>query len=298
MRGSGLAQAPRAGLRQMAFFPRLHIRWMPAVPIVILGTIILASLAAPLLTDHNPVKSDLINSLQPPAWVKGGSAGHLLGTDGFGRDVFARLLYGGRVSLTVAAISLIIAVTIGTTLGVAAGYVGGSFDSLVMRLVDMLLALPKIIVALTLAVAVGPSFTNLVLVLGLLTWPQIARLVRAETLLLKQGEFVRYANAIGVHRWGIWLRHVFPNILPTLLVATTLEVGAVILAEASLSFLGAGLPPPQASWGVGIADGRSLIATGWWIALFPGLAITATVLAFNALGDWLRDYGDPNRGDH
>jgi peptide/nickel transport system permease protein len=279
------AAARRGRLRRFGF--------MPALPLAVLGLAVAAAALAPYLTPYDPVRNRLIDSLLPPAWVDGGSAAHLLGTDGFGRDVFTRLLYGARVSFLVAAFSLVIAMSIGTTVGVVAGYAGGWLDSLLMRFVDIMLALPTILVALVVAVAVGPSFQNLILVLGLLIWPRIARLIRGETLVLKKQDFVRYAGAIGVPGPVIVTRHVLPNVLPTLLVLTTLEIGHVILVEASLSFLGAGLPPPSASWGVMIADGRALVATGWWIALFPGLAITVTVLACNALGDWLRDYLDP-----
>ena len=293
MRGSADLEIQPAYVARSTTSRRRRIRFVPALPIAVITMIVGAAIAAPILTPHDPEKQDLINSLIPPAWVSGGSAAHLLGTDSFGHDVFARLLYGARVSLLVAVLSLLIAVVVGTTLGVVAGYVGGWIDSALMRLVDVMLALPKIIVALTLAILVGPSFRNLILVLGLLNWPQIARLLRGDTLALKKQDFVRYASVIGVPGWVITLRHVFPNVLPTLLVATTLEVGSVILAEASLSFLGAGVPPPQASWGVMISQGRGLIASGWWIAVFPGLAITITVLSSNALGDWLRDYLDP-----
>jgi peptide/nickel transport system permease protein len=252
---------------------------------------------APVLTDYSPVRQDLGAALIPPAWADAGSADHLFGTDGFGRDVLTRLLYGARVSISVGVFAMVIAVVIGTIVGVAAGYAGGWIDSALMRLTDIMLALPTILVGLVVAIVIGPSFWNLILLLGLLSWPRIARLLRGETLALKQTEFVRYADAIGVSRWTIRRRHVLPNILPTLLVATTLEIGSVILTEAALSFLGAGIPPPQASWGVMISDGQGLIATGWWIALLPGLALGVTVLSTNALGDWLRDHFDPRTGD-
>lgn len=272
---------------------RLRVRLMPALPIVVLALMVTAAAAAPLLTPFDPVRNDLASSMLPPSWENGGNPDHLLGTDLLGRDVFTRLLYGARVSFLVATFSLLIAVSIGTTVGVASGYLGGSIDSILMRLVDIVLALPTIIVALALAVALGPSFRNLVLILGLLTWPRIARLIRGETLVLKNADFIRYARTIGVSTRVILRRHLFPNVAATLLVATTLEIGHVILTEATLSFLGAGLPSPQASWGVMIDDGRALIATGWWIALFPGLAITLAVLSLNSLSDWLRDYLDP-----
>jgi peptide/nickel transport system permease protein len=269
------------------------IRLIPAAPLAALALMIVVAVAAPILTPHDPVKNDLPHSLMPPAWVHGGSAAFPLGTDTFGRDVLTRLMYGARVSLGVAALSLLIASTIGVVVGLIAGYAGGWLGSALMRLADIILALPMLLVALAIAVAVGPSFTNIVLLIGFMLWPRIARLIRADTLTLKQTEFVRYASAIGVPNWIIVIRHVLPNVMPTLLVATTLEVGHVVLVEAALSFLGAGLPPPQPSWGVMVADGRALIATGWWIALFPGLAITICVLTFNLLGDWLRDRLDP-----
>jgi peptide/nickel transport system permease protein len=272
---------------------RRRFRLSPALPFLILALFVFAAVAAPFLTPHDPVRNDLINSLRPPAWTADGTSEYLLGTDSFGRDVFTRLLYGARVSLLVVIFSLLIAVVLGSGVGILAGYVGGRLDSILMRFVDVMLALPSLLVALVVAVALGPSFRNLVLILGLLIWPNIARLIRGETLAMKGHDFVGYSRAIGVPRRAILARHILPNVLPTLLVATTLEVANVILTEASLSFLGVGLPPPAPSWGVMVDDGRALIATGWWISLFSGLAITVTVLAFNSLGDWLRDRLDP-----
>lgn len=282
----------RDGVRRFAARGQ-RLRLVPALPMLVVGVFVFAAIAAPWLTPFDPIRQDLRSSLESPAWLPGGSPEHLLGTDAFGRDVLTRLIHGARISLIVAGASLVIAVVLGTAVGVAAGYIGGVVDAALMRLVDTLLALPKIIVALVMAVALGPSLNNLILVLGFLTWMQIARLLRGETLAMRGQDFVRYSRAIGVPTWAIIARHVFPNVLPTLLVATTLEIAGVILSEASLSFLGAGVPPPSASWGVSIADGRALVATGWWVALFPGLVITITVLAWNSLGDWLRDYLDP-----
>lgn len=283
-----------AGQRELS---RSVVRWrlslMPALPLAVLAAFVGAAIGAHLVTPYDPVAHNLINSLRPPAFMPGGVPEHVLGTDSFGRDVLSRLVYGAQASLVVATFALLIAVTIGTTAGVTAGYFGGVVEAVLMRLVDLILSLPVILVALTMAVALGPSFRNLVILLGLLIWPRIARLLRGETLLLKNQEFMRYARAIGVPGWLIVLRHVLPNIVPTLLVATTLEIGHVIFIEASLSFLGAGLPPPTPSWGLMINDGRALIATGWWIAMFPGLAITLAVLSLNMLGDWLRDTLDP-----
>jgi peptide/nickel transport system permease protein len=272
---------------------RGRFRLVPALPIAILTGFVLMGALAPLLTSYDPVQNELIDSLIPPAWTHDGTSAHLLGTDSFGRDVFTRLAYGARVSLSVALFALMIAVTIGTTIGMTAGFVGGWVDSVLMRLTDIILGLPNLLVALVIAIAVGPSFRNLILVLGFLIWPRIARLIRGETLVLKKADFIRYSEAIGVSSVFAVLRHVFHNILPTLLVAATLEVGAVILAEASISFLGAGVPPPEASWGVMIGDGEALVATGWWVSIVPGIAIAVVVLSSNSLGDWLRDRFDP-----
>lgn len=277
-----------------------RLRWlrpMPLFPLAVLGTLTVVAVAAPFIAPYSPVEASLRDSMLPPAWVEGGTSAHPLGTDAFGRDVLSRLIYGARVSLSVAVLALAIAGLIGTTVGLVAGYVGGSLDSTLMRLVDMVLALPTLLIALAVAIALGPSFTNVILVIGGLMWANVARLVRGETLLLRQQDFVRYSRAVGVTDWRIVVRHILPNVAPTLLVITTLEVGHVILIESSLSFLGAGVPPPAPSWGSMIAEGASLLATGWWIALFPGLAILITVLSFNMLGDWLRDRLDPKLRD-
>jgi peptide/nickel transport system permease protein len=276
---------------------RFRLRFGRDLSILLLAIFVIAAIGAPWLTPHDPVTNDLVNALQPPAWMAGGSSEHLLGTDSFGRDVLTRLLYGARVSLVVVVFSMLIAIVIGTGVGVLSGYVGGRTDAILMRLVDIMFAVPPLLVALVASVALGPSMRNLVLILGLLVWPNIARLIRGETLLLKNNEFVGYAKAIGVPHWRILWRHLLPHVMPTLLVAATLEVANVILTEASLSFLGVGLPPPAPSWGVMIEDGRALIATGWWISMFAGLAIVITVLAFNGFGDWLRDRYDPQTRD-
>lgn len=266
---------------------------VPALPLAVIAVLVVAALAAPWLSPHDPVVGDLADRLIPPAWMEGGSSAHILGTDTFGRDVLTRLIYGVRTSLSVVALSLAVAVMIGTTVGVVAGHFGGWLDAFLMRVVDVMLSVPPILLAIAVAVAVGPSFRNVVLILGFLIWPGIARLIRGETLGLTHRDFVRYSMASGLGKRHILTRHVFPNVLPILLVAVTLETASVILTEASLSFLGAGIPPPHPSWGVMIEEGGALIATGWWIAFFPGVLMIVTVLAFNSIGDWLRDYLDP-----
>jgi len=293
--GVGGAASPSLAAPPGVVAPRREqrLRLVPALPLVILALLAFAAVAAPLLTPYDPVRHDLLARMLPPVWSEGGSFEHMLGTDRFGRDVFTRLIFGTRSSLLIVAVASVIAVTIGASVGILAGYAGGVIDAVLSRLTDVMLALPSVLVAIAIAVVLGPSFKNVVLILGLLIWPNIARLIRAEALAIRQHDFARYAVTIGVSRWIILLRHVLPNVLPTLLVATTLETGNIILTEASLSFLGAGVPPPTPSWGAMINEGRALIHTGWWIALFPGIMIAATVLSVNTFGDWLRDYFDP-----
>jgi peptide/nickel transport system permease protein len=271
-------------------------REMPPTVLVcvfLLVTLVLSAMFAPLLVDHSPTYQDLIRRMQPPAWVEGGSADYLLGTDGLGRDMLSRLLYGGRISLAVAGLAMLFGASFGTLLGLWAGYFGGIVDAVVMRVVDVLLALPTLLVAIVLAVAIGPSFWNVVFVVSFLLWPKITRQIRGEVLAVKEQDYVKYAEGIGRSRLSVMLRHLLPNVTPSLVVVATLELGHVVLLEASLSFIGAGIPPPNPSWGVMVDEGRALLATGWWLSLFPGLAIMVTVLIFNTLGDWLRDILDP-----
>jgi len=273
-----------------------HVRSLPlsvVLCLVLLAALVLSSLFAPLLVDHSPNHQDLLQRMRPPAWMKGGSTDYLLGTDRFGRDMLSRLLYGGRISLSVAGLAILFGASVGTVIGLWAGYAGGIIDAIVMRAVDVLLALPTLLVAIVLAVAVGPSFWNVVFVVSFLLWPKIARQIRGELLAVKEQDYVKYAEGIGRSRLSVMLRHLLPNVTPSLVVVSTLELGHVVLLEASLSFVGAGIPPPNPSWGVMVEEGRALMATGWWLSLFPGLAIMLTVLVFNTLGDWLRDTLDP-----
>lgn len=280
----GLAAVPG---RALAAFP------MPAIPLALLVLLVTTALFAPVLAPHPPTDQVLSKRLLPPAWLPGGSSEHLLGTDKFGRDVLSRVIHGARVSLAVSLIAVFVAGSIGTTVGLVAGYAGGIVDMLLMRLVDVKLAIPLIVIAIVLASVYGPSFTNVILVIGLLLWPIYARQIRGETLAIKHQDFVALARVAGRSSASIILRHILPNVVPSLLVLATLQVGSIILTEATLSFLGVGLPPPQPAWGLMVADGRGLIASAWWVSLFPGLAILLTVLSLNLLGDWTRDRLDP-----
>src|SRR6266478_2985750 len=225
--------------------------------------------------------------------MESGDPAHPLGTDRFGRDVLSRIIYGSRISLLVSIIAIGVAGTLGTGLGLISGYRGGLTDTLLMRLTDVGLSLPTILIAVVMVAVSEPSFRNVVLVIALLLWPRFARQIRGETLGIKEQDFVALAVVAGRSSAWIICRHIFPNVVPTLLVISTLQVGYVILLEGTLSFLGVGVPPPNPAWGLMIADGRGFLATAWWITLFPGLAMLLTVLAVNLIGDWLRDHLDP-----
>ena len=261
------------------------------------GTILLAlvvcAIFAPVLAPQSPTDGDITTKLIPPIWMERGDREHPLGTDRFGRDVLSRIIYGSRISLMVSLIAIGVAGTFGTLLGLISGYRGGLTDVLLMRLTDIGLSLPTILIAVVLVAVSEPSFKNVVLVIALLLWPRFARQVRGETLSIKELDFVALAVVAGRSSAWIISRHIFPNVVPTLLVISTLQVGYVILLEGTLSFLGVGVPPPNPAWGLMIADGRGFLATAWWISLFPGLAMLLTVLAVNLMGDWLRDHLDP-----
>jgi peptide/nickel transport system permease protein len=260
--------------------------------LVIVATV-LAAVLAPVLSPADPVKNQLLERLTPPMWVAGGTARHPLGTDTLGRDVTSRLLYGARVSLVVGVSAVIIAGLLGVVLGLLAGYYRGWADDVLMRIGDVQLAFPVLVLAIALLAVAGASLLTVVLVLGVTGWITYARIVRGETLSLITREFVEAARAMGApDRHVIW-RHVVPNVLPPVTVVATFSVARVVIAEASLSFLGLGIPPPAPSWGAMLDEGRNYLTTGWWLALFPGLAILLLVLGINLVGDWLRDALDP-----
>jgi len=218
---------------------------------------------------------------------------NLLGTDVFGRDVLSRLLYGARVSMIVSASALLVGGGVGLVIGIVSGYFGGRVDSLLMRLVDAALAFPAILFALLLAVSMGQGLRTIIIAISLLLWARFARVVRGEVLAIKQRDYIALARVHGCSAARIMVFHILPNVMNTFTVLLTLYVGVVIVAEASLSFLGAGVPPPTPSWGLMVAEGRGKITSAWWISLIPGIAITLVVLAFNLFGDWLRDRLDP-----
>ena len=266
---------------------------LPWTAFVIITVMMVVAVFAPLIAPHSPTEQSLPDKLKPPAWQEGGSAKHLLGTDLLGRDLFSRLVYGARVSLTVAAFALLSGGLIGLAVGIIAGYLGGRVDSILMRIVDATLTFPTILIALLLAVSLGAGLRTIVIAITVIIWARFARVVRGEVLGVRARDFVSLARVHGCSSPRIMLVHIVPNVMNTFMVLLTLHIGFVIIVEASLSFLGAGIPPPTPSWGQMVADGRSHIASAWWLAVMPGAAIMLVVLAFNLFGDWLRDWLDP-----
>lgn len=271
-----------------------RVKRYPLIPLgLLLFLLLIPAVFAPWVAPHDPFQGSLSNRLMPPVWQDGGSTEYLLGTDKLGRDMLSRIIYGARVSLTVSLIAIFVGGIIGTILGLISGYFGGRIDAVIMRLVDISLALPTILLALVLVAAVGPSFGTVITVLIVLLWARYARLVRGETLAIKELDFIARARVAGASHTRIMRKYIFPNVVNSLIVLATLQVGYVILLESALSFLGAGLPRAEPAWGVMVSDGRELIVTAWWVSMFPGIAIMLTVLALNLLGDWLRDHLDP-----
>jgi ABC-type dipeptide/oligopeptide/nickel transport system permease subunit len=284
------AVRPAAGSRAWRKFVR--------APAAIVGGVILlivigAALAAPWITPHDPAKQSLIRRFTPPVWAAGGTAAHLLGTDQVGRDILSRMIHGARISLLVGVLAVVVSVAIGVTLGLLSGFLRGRVDAVIMTVVDVTWSFPQLLLALAFVAALGPSLVTIVLVLGLTGWERYARVVRAEVLALREKDFVEAARALGVGSTRILLRHVLPNTFSSIVVLSTLQVAQAILQEAALSFLGVGSGRTYPTWGQMIALGRDFVSVAWWLPTFPGLAILATVLAINLVGDRLRDALDP-----
>jgi peptide/nickel transport system permease protein len=252
-----------------------------------------AALLAPQIAPWDPGRQMLLKRLRPPMWEARGLREHPLGTDHLGRDILSRILYGGRISLGVGLSAVTLSGLIGVSLGLLAGFHGGRTDAFIMRVVDVFLAIPYILLAMGVVFALGPSLLNVILVMAVTRWVQFARIVRADVLSIREREFVSGARARGSRSARLLLRHVLPNALTPIIVVATLELAFMIIYESALSFLGLGVQPPTPTWGWMLSDGRNYIATAWWLSTFPGLAIMLTVLAVNLLGDWLRDTLDP-----
>lgn len=260
--------------------------------IIIFVVLVLPAFFAETLAPHNPFSGSLSMRLQPPSFL-GGPSEHIFGTDAQGRDVLSRVIYGARVSAIVAATGIFIGGLIGVTLGLVAGYFRGWADAIISRMAEITLSVPIILVAIVLATAVGASFTSVIVIVALYLWSVYARQTRAETLKWRESLFVKRARVVGCSNTRILFRHILPNMVNTLIVLVTLQVGFVIVFEASLSFVGVGIPRPNPAWGLMVSEGREFVLSAWWIPFFPGAAIVLTVLAFNLLGDWLRDHLDP-----
>ena len=269
------------------------IREWPVIPALIMVVLVVCAIFAPLIAPHDPLIGDLRVPNTPPIWYAEGSATYILGTDTLGRDVLTRTIFGARISLIIVSIVLSTGALFGTTLGLVAGYYGGHLDEILMRFVDLTLAVPFILVALVVVIILGQSLTIIVILISMFTWSGFSRQVRAEVLSLRTRDYVAMARVAGASDAMILYRHILPGVLNTVIVIATLNVANVILAEAVLSFLGVGVPPPTPAWGAMISDGRDYLGTAWWLAFFPGIAIFLTVVSFNFMGDWLRDKLDP-----
>ena len=265
----------------------------PLIPGVIIFIFILLAIFGEALAPYPPNGVSLRERFLPPAWQSGGKTDHLLGTDNLGRDMLSRIMAGARVSSIVALLAITLGGFVGAALGIISGYYGKRVDAIVMRAVDATLAFPIILLAILLCMILGPSLQNVVISLGIVLWARFARVIRGEVLSLKERDFVALARVAGSSGLRIMARHIFPNIWNTLLVMLTLQVGWVIIVEASLSFLGAGIPGPSPVWGSMISKGREYITTAWWIPFLPGLAVSLVCLSFNMFGDWLREVLDP-----
>ncbi len=288
MAEAALAPTRIAAARRMRF----RLDWGGTLGVVLTAAVVFIAASGPGLAPHDPLEQTLEARLRPPAFA-GGPQAHWLGTDNLGRDILSRVLAGARPSLAVGLSALVFAAVVGVPTGLASGYYRGRFDKIVMRLADIQLAFPAILLALAILAVAGPSNLNLIAVLALSLWVIFARVVRGEVLSLRQREFIGAAVAMGAGDLRIFRRHVLPNLAGTLLVLASVSLTRVILAEAALSFLGMGIQPPTPTWGGMISDGRAYLAVAWWVATMPGLALTLAVIGFNLLGDYLRDRIDP-----
>ena len=269
------------------------LRSGPVIPVIIIGFFVMVAILAPLVTPYSPTKTSLPEKNIPPFWQEGGTLSHPLGTDPLGRDLWARLAYGARISLVVALSTLALGGILGTALGLVSGYYRGLVDAVIMRASDITIAFPIILFAILLVVIVGPGLINLIVAVGMVIWARYARVVRGEVMSIMTQDYIARAKVSGASDFRIITRHLLPNVFNSLLVLLTLQVGFLIILESSLSFLGAGVPPPTPAWGSMVASGRDYIVTAWWVSAIPGIAIMLLVIAFNMLGDWLRDRLDP-----
>lgn len=275
-----------------------HIPFFTFTCMVILIGVMVIVFSAEFIVHHNPVKQNLADRLKPPSFYTSGSKQYWLGTDHLGRDLLSRIVYGSRISLAVGISSVLIGGFIGTLLGMISGFWGGKLDEVIMAIVDIQLAFPLILLSIAVIAVLGPSFINLIIVIGISGWVTYARIARGQVLGLKKKEFIEAVRAVGGSKYRIIFLHILPNILSPLIVVGTLDMARTIILESTLSFLGLGIRPPTPSWGVMLSEGREYLTDAWWIATFPGIALMFTTLSFNMIGDWLRDITDPRRSGY
>jgi len=287
------APAPAEERQWVTTLKRLARRRTALFGLAVVAVVILCAVGAPLVTVFDPIEQDINQRLKEPGWRNAAGQAHVLGTDHLGRDILARIIYGSRVALVVGLSAVLISGVLGMAIGLVSGYFGGKVDDFFMRLADIQLAFPFILLAIAVIGVLGPSLRNIIVVIGVSSWVVYARVVRGEVLSIREREFVQAAIALGSRDGRVVLRHVLPNAFTPWLVVATLDMARVIVIESALSFLGLGVQPPTPTWGGMLADGRVYLSTAWWLATFPGLAILVTVLGINLLGDGLRDTLDP-----
>ncbi|MBI4494336.1 MAG: ABC transporter permease [Chloroflexi bacterium] len=284
---------PRREVRGHETLRRLGRIRTGLVGAVLLALVLAAALGAPLLAPYGPNEQALANRLRPPAWASDGTLAHVLGTDPLGRDMLSRVIWAAQTSLSIAGVSVLVAMSFGVALGLLSGYYGGWLDAVTMRVADIQLSFPYLLLAIAVMALLQPTLANLIIVLALRSWVVYARTVRGSVLSVKEREFVEAAIAIGASDLRIIVRHLAPNVLAPIIVISSFQLAELIIAESSLSFLGLGVQPPTPSWGGMLSQGREYLTTAWWLAVFPGLAIILTVLGTNLFGDGLRDALDP-----
>lgn len=293
-RGNRSVTIASPGPRMLYVRPLIsNLRRAPLIPLLILCIVLFSAILAPFIAPHSPDAFSISKKLTPPFWLEEGSLEHVLGTDHMGRDLLSRLIYGSRIALLVAILVIASAGSIGLLVAMVSGYFGGWVDQVLMRIVDIQMSIPGLLFAVALAGVLEPGLKNVVIVLTVWSWAAFARVVRGEVLSIKERDFVAMAKVSGSSKWIIIVKHLLPNILNTFVVLATLQVGRLIIFEASLSYLGLGVQPPTPAWGAMLADGRNYIVDAWWLATMPGLAIMFTCLGMNLFGDWMRDALDP-----
>jgi peptide/nickel transport system permease protein len=272
---------------------RSRLRSLPWLWLALVAAMVLAAIFVPVFSPYGLDEQDLSHRLTPPAWQAGGTSAHLFGTDALGRDYMTRLFAAGRISLLMGVVVVTAAATLGAVIGLVAGFLGGAMDSLLMRATDVQLGMPVLLFAVAVAAALGPGVKNIILILSFWSWAPFARVVRSETLSLRETDFVTAARVIGCRNFRIIFRHLAPHVANTVTVLSTLVVGQIIIAEASLSFLGLGVQPPTPAWGSMLSESRTYVSIAWWLVVLPGCMIIAIVLSANMIGEWLRDFLDP-----